>query len=130
MAAVTVPMNNGVRSYVCQLKRLTIQYCYLGGSSKGVREFIDNRVIDFAKQNPAVAVYVRYRPRRHPRLIGEFLNGNSQVVPVHNLSVEEVADFVSRLRTSSSGTKSTKLKKYWHTDRPSIQGNWSPFLRA
>lgn len=37
MASVTSPMNNGVGRFVCQLKRLTLQYCYLGGSSKGMR---------------------------------------------------------------------------------------------
>lgn len=37
MASVTSPMNNGVGRFVCQLKRLTLQYCYLGGSSSGMR---------------------------------------------------------------------------------------------
>lgn len=55
------------------------------------------------------------------------MNGNSHVVSVPNMTVEEVGDHVSRLRTSS-GVKTEKLKKYWRTDRPSIQGNWSPFL--
>lgn len=31
------PMNNGVGRFVCQLKRLTLQYCKYGGSSKGLR---------------------------------------------------------------------------------------------
>jgi large subunit ribosomal protein L43 len=54
------------------------------------------------------------------------VNGNSKVVAVPNMTEDEIADHVSRLRTSS-GNKAEKLKKYWHTDRPSIQGNWSPF---
>ena len=29
---------NGITRYVCQLKRLTINYCRLGGSSKGMRQ--------------------------------------------------------------------------------------------
>ena len=57
----------------------------------------------------------------------DIVNGNSRVVAVPNMSVSEVRDHVSRLRTSS-GVKTAKLKKYWHTDRPTIQGNWSPFL--
>lgn len=36
------------------------------------RQYIDTEVVQFARDNPGVAVYVRYRPRRHPRLIGEF----------------------------------------------------------
>ncbi len=55
------------------------------------------------------------------------VNGNSQVVPVPNLSSGEIKEHVWRLG-SASGEKVKKLKKYWHTDNPSIQGNWSPFL--
>ena len=36
------------------------------------RQYINNEVVQFARDNPGVAVYVRYRPKRHPRLIGEF----------------------------------------------------------
>jgi large subunit ribosomal protein L43 len=63
---------NGLGRYVCQLKRLTLQFCSQGGSSRGLREYIDSDVTTFAKLNPAVAVYVRERRRRHPRLVGEF----------------------------------------------------------
>ena len=55
------------------------------------------------------------------------VNGNSKVVAVPNFSSDEVQHHVSLLR-SSSGIKSSKLRKWWHTDRPSIQGNWNPFL--
>ena len=36
------------------------------------RQYIGNDVVQFARNNPSVSVYVRYRPRRHPRLVGEF----------------------------------------------------------
>ncbi|XP_064392186.1 large ribosomal subunit protein mL43-like [Halichondria panicea] len=127
MAKVVAPMSNGVGSFVCQLKRLTFQYCKAGGSSKGVRQYLDSYVVKLAKEAPHTAIYVRLRPGRHPRLVGEFLNGNSQVVPVPNLSSGEIKEHVWRLG-SASGEKVKKLKKYWHTDNPSIQGNWSPFL--
>jgi len=110
------------------------------------REFIDNEVVKFSTDNPQTAVYVRFRPGRHPRLVGEYceakkfvglklymcvssslVNGNSQVVPVPNLSSSEVKGHVGRLSTAS-GVKVQKLKKYMHTDNPSIQGNWTPFL--
>jgi large subunit ribosomal protein L43 len=118
---------NGLGRYVCQLKRLTLQFCSQGGSSRGLREYIDSDVTTFAKLNPAVAVYVRERRRRHPRLVGEFLNGNSRVVSVKNFTAEQVATHVVSLR-NMSGAKPVKLNKRWHTDRPSIQGNWTPFM--
>lgn len=55
------------------------------------------------------------------------VNGNSRVVSVKNMSVEEISTHVDLLR-SSSGIKTVKLPKPWHTDNPSIQGNWTPFL--
>ena len=66
-------------------------------------------------------------PPSHPLPFSYLVNGNSRVVAVPNMSVSEVKDHVSRLRISS-GVKTAKLKKYWHTERPTIQGNWSPFL--
>ena len=33
-------------------------------------------MVDFAKENPQVAVYVRFRPGRAPRLIGEYCKSN------------------------------------------------------
>ena len=40
------------------------------------REYINEHVVDFAKENPQVAVYVRFRPGRAPRLIGEYCKSN------------------------------------------------------
>ena len=116
------------------------------------REFLSETVAQFAKENPHLTVYVRQRPGRHPRIVAEFcmscfftlpltiflplplsltqhyiVSGNSRVVSVKNMSVEEVAGHISLLRTSS-GIKTVKLAKPWHTDNPSIQGNWTPFL--
>ena len=36
------------------------------------RKFINDHVVDFAKQNPSIAIYVRERPSRHPRFVAEF----------------------------------------------------------
>lgn len=55
------------------------------------------------------------------------VNGNSRVVSVRNMTVEQVSNHISLLR-SASGIKIVKLPKPWHTDNPSIQGNWTPFL--
>lgn len=55
------------------------------------------------------------------------VNNNSRVLSVKNMSADDIMKHLSLLR-SSSGIKPTKLKKWWHTDNPSIQGNWTPFL--
>ena len=85
------PMNNGGTKFMCQLKRLTLQYCKAGGSSRGMRyytgglcnpqcsvslslhrEYLSKNVVDFAKSNSHLTVYVRQRPGRHPRIVAEF----------------------------------------------------------
>ena len=106
------------------------------------RKFINDHVVDFAKQNSSIAIYVRERPSRHPRFVAEFckfvlrdstaylvlaVNGRSQVVCARNFTVEEVQRHIDLLRTSS-GRKPEKLKKNWKTDNPSIQGTWHPFM--
>ena len=40
---------------------------------------------------------------------------------------EEVEEVVTSLR-NESGEEIKKLRKFWHTENPSIQGTWNPFL--
>ncbi|XP_003389470.2 PREDICTED: 39S ribosomal protein L43, mitochondrial-like [Amphimedon queenslandica] len=127
MASSIAPMCNGISRYIRPLKRLTFNYCGKGGSSKGTRDYLNSHVIQLAKNHPEVAFYVRPRKYRHPRLVAEYLNGNSQIVSLKNMDPSEIQWHV-HLVCSSSGIKTQKLKKPWHTDNPSIQGTWSPFL--
>mmetsp|Transcript_9898 Transcript_9898/g.16282 ORF Transcript_9898/g.16282 Transcript_9898/m.16282 type:complete len:93 (-) Transcript_9898:225-503(-) len=57
---------------VWQLKRLTIFYCSRGGSSRGAREYIDTRLVDFAKSNPQLQIIAAIRNGRHPFVHGEY----------------------------------------------------------
>ncbi|KAJ7391750.1 39S ribosomal protein L43, mitochondrial [Desmophyllum pertusum] len=126
MAQVNIA-NRVFGRYVRPLQRLTLNYCKNGGSSRGMREFIDKNIVDFAKSNPGVAIYVRERNGKHPRLVANFINGNTKVVHVKNMSPEKVQGWVTNLR-NESGEEVEKIKKYWHTENPSIQGTWNPFL--
>lgn len=55
------------------------------------------------------------------------VNGNSRIVCIKDLTIEEIHRHIHFLM-SSSGAKPEKLKKPWYTSNPSIQGNWNPFL--
>lgn len=66
------PLNNGLGRYVCQLKRITLKFCKNNGSSQGMRAFIENKLIDFAKTNPGVVVYVKPRRHRTPVMVAEY----------------------------------------------------------
>jgi len=121
-------LQNGVGRYVCQMQRLIIKFCKTNGASKGVRQFIENDIVDFARNNPGVVIYLK--PRRHhsPGLFAHYLNGEQDYISCHQFSNEEVIKHV-RYLTEKSGFPIIRLRKFWHTDTPSIQGIWTPFDR-
>ncbi|XP_037951781.1 39S ribosomal protein L43, mitochondrial-like [Teleopsis dalmanni] len=121
------PLQNGIGRYVCQLQRITLKFCKNNGSSKGMREFIENHLIDFAKENPGVVVYVKPRRHRTPVLVGEYLNGDREWLSCRNLNKEEISKWVQLFKTQNGSSSSLRLRKMWHTDVPSIQGPWTPF---
>ncbi|XP_064603450.1 large ribosomal subunit protein mL43-like [Liolophura sinensis] len=118
---------NGVGRYVCQLQRLTFRFCKSHGGSRGVRDFLENRLLDFTRANPGVVVYVKPRRHRPAKLTAEYLNGNAHTIHAQMLSEEELCKWVDYLH-SRSGVPLVRLRKMWHTDNPSIQGVWHPFL--
>eukprot|EP00794_Sanderia_malayensis_P005631 gene5631-6327_t len=115
--------------YVCQLKRLTLNYCQRSGSSRGIREYLEKEVISFAEKNPSISIYISERKTRHPRLVANYLNEQSKVISVKNMEVEEISEWLERLKNESGKLwRTEKIRKPWHTDTPSIQGTWNPLL--
>lgn len=122
------PLANGVGRYVCQLQRITLKYCKNHGSSKGMREFLENDLVDFSRANPGVVVYVKPRRHRTAVMSAEYLDGDRQWVNCGNSTRDEIRKWVEVLRTQATGAGSgVRLRKLWHTDVPSVQGPWTPF---
>ncbi|XP_060698252.1 39S ribosomal protein L43, mitochondrial [Hemiscyllium ocellatum] len=119
-------LQNGVGRYICQLKRITLVFSKDAPSSKGVREFIEEGVVDFAKQNPGVVVYVTAKRCNVPKLVGEYLNGSVREEPLNRKTAEEVGQLIQKL-ASQSGLDIIRIRKPYHTDNPSIQSQWTPF---
>lgn len=120
------PMGLGIGRYVCQLQRVTLKFCKSHGSSKGIREFLENDLIDFAKQNSGTVVYVKPRRHRVPVICAEYLNGEKQWMCVSNYDREDIVKWMELLRTQFHDGTKLRLRKYWHTEYPSIQGPWTP----
>ncbi|XP_028391040.1 39S ribosomal protein L43, mitochondrial-like [Dendronephthya gigantea] len=118
---------NAFGRYICQLKRLTFNFCPVGGSSRAMREFVDKKVIKFTESNPNIAVYIVERPGRHPRIVANYLSGSSKVISLKNTDTKDIEKWINRLQ-SESGKKLEKNTRRWYTDNPSIQGTWTPFL--
>ncbi|KAJ3607725.1 hypothetical protein NHX12_024776 [Muraenolepis orangiensis] len=119
-------LHNGVGRYVPQLKRLSVLFCRHGPSSAGVRAFIEEGVVDYAKTNPGTVVYVSPQPGTIPTIVAEYLNGSVREETVTSRTSKEISDLITKL-SSQSGLDVIRLRKPFHTDSPSIQGYWQPF---
>lgn len=49
-----------------------MKFCKNNGGSKGMRDYIENNLVDFAKNNPGVVVYVKPRRHRSPVIVAEY----------------------------------------------------------
>ncbi|KAJ6637848.1 39S ribosomal protein L43, mitochondrial [Pseudolycoriella hygida] len=121
------PIQNGLGRYLNQLQRITFKFCKSHGSSKGMRDFIENDLIEFAKANAGVVVYVKPRRHRAPVMVAEYLNGERHWMSCRGQSNEEIKKWVDLMRGQNANSSSVRLRKMWHTDKPSIQGPWTPF---
>ncbi|CAF4232901.1 unnamed protein product [Rotaria socialis] len=124
---ISTRLKNGVGSrYVCQLQRLTIQVCKEFRTSFGTRDWIANDLTKFAREHPYVVVYVQPRRHRAPNIVGEYLTGDRQWIPLSNCDREKVNWWIHSLLTQK-GDPQWRLLKQMHTDSPSVQGIWTPF---
>mmetsp|Transcript_13435 Transcript_13435/g.18378 ORF Transcript_13435/g.18378 Transcript_13435/m.18378 type:complete len:120 (-) Transcript_13435:224-583(-) len=112
---------------VWQLTNLTLHYCRIGGSSRGMRDFIESELPKFREANPQLNVKVKQKNGHHPVLYGEFVHGNTKEVTVRNEDIAEIQRQINFLR-NQYGMPVVKLKTRNRTKRPSIQGMWTPEL--
>nr|XP_034989510.1 39S ribosomal protein L43, mitochondrial [Zootoca vivipara] len=119
-------LRNGVGRYVGQLQRLTLTVSRDAQSSRGARQYIEEKVVDFARQNPGIVFYVTPKQCRVPTLTAEYLNGTVKVECLTSKTVDEIAKIIQKL-AGQSGLEIIRIRKPFHTDNPSIQGQWHPF---
>jgi len=123
------PLRNGIGRYIPQLARITIKFCKSSGSSNGVRQFIQQDVVQLAKKNPSFVVYLKPRRFRSPVLVAEYLNGERHWQSLNNMDVDEVGGWIDYYRTHS-GAEFMAQKKMTYSDHPSIQGMWHPHVHS
>ncbi|EFN53762.1 hypothetical protein CHLNCDRAFT_136378 [Chlorella variabilis] len=117
------------RRGVWQLQKLLVHYCDFGGSSRGTREFVEQILPHFQRDNPQIAIESVVRRGKHPGLQAEYLNRTTRHVDVKNQPAEEVLRQAVYLRSSLGRKASLQVKHRTRTQMPSIQGPWTHELQ-
>jgi large subunit ribosomal protein L43 len=118
---------NGLGRHVCQLQRLTLKFSKTSGSCSGLRDFVEHDLINFARTNPGIAVYLKPRRKPTPILVADYLNGTSHWCNLRLFTHQQVKQWV-HYYVNRSGDQIKRYRKMIHTDHPSVQGHWTPFL--
>ncbi|ODQ51406.1 hypothetical protein SAICODRAFT_95532 [Saitoella complicata NRRL Y-17804] len=119
---------NGVGSYILQLRKLDFGYCDWAGASRGMNEFLLRNLKQFAADHPSVEITVTPRPAHHPIIRGTYINGREKVICVRNGTPSEILEKCKLLR-DQSGVKLKKIKarNVVQSTNSSVRGIWSPF---
>ncbi|KAI0123889.1 thioredoxin-like protein [Xylariales sp. AK1849] len=117
---------NGIGAFILQCKRLDIHYCDHSGSSRGMNAFIKTHLQKFASSHPSVEFAVSPRPRKHPVMIGHYINGKQKSICVKNMEPSQILKKAELLR-DASGDKVKKVNKPITSINESVRGVWSPY---
>lgn len=109
------------------MNRITFKFGKIGGASRGVREFIETDLVNFSRENPGVAIYLKPRMSENPVLKAEYLNGSTHWFSLRLMNKMEVVQWLD-FHVTKSGERVKRYRKPHHTDWPSVQGVWTPFL--
>ncbi|KAH8672525.1 mitochondrial ribosomal protein-like protein subunit L51 [Tricladium varicosporioides] len=117
---------NGVGAFILQCKRLDFHYCDWAGSSKGMNIFLRTTLQSFARANPQIEISVSPRPRKHPVIIGHYINGREKAICVRNLEKDQILRKAELLR-DANGEKLKRVVKPVKSINESVRGIWSPY---
>ncbi|KAI1637637.1 thioredoxin-like protein [Biscogniauxia mediterranea] len=117
---------NGIGAFILQCKRMDIHYCDYSGSSRGMNSFIRSQLSSFAKAHPQIEFAVSPRPRKHPVLIGHYINGKTKSICVKNMDSLQILKKAELLR-DASGEKTKRVNKPVTSISQSVRGVWSPY---
>ncbi|NXO05554.1 RM43 protein, partial [Rhinopomastus cyanomelas] len=87
------------------------------------RQFVEEEALDFARRHPDVVLYVSPCSDRAPVLLAEYLNGTVREELIASKTSKDIMQLATKL-AGQSGLDIIRIRKPFHTDNPSIQGQW------
>jgi large subunit ribosomal protein L43 len=121
----TAPQYNGWSGRaIPQCHRITIRFCRKDSSSAGVREFISKELVNFAKENPATAIYVIPARQVIPTFRGEYANGREVHLNAKNFSL--VLVIMISFHSFSDSIKSASTSMICAIEVGSLSSNFYP----
>jgi len=88
--------------------------------------FIKTLLPKFAAAHPQIEIVVSPRPRKHPVIVGQYINGRERNVCVKNMEPLEILQRAKYLR-DASGEKVKRVNKPVQSINESVRGVWSPY---
>ncbi|KAM9226473.1 NADH dehydrogenase [ubiquinone] 1 alpha subcomplex subunit 2 [Leptosomus discolor] len=73
------------------LRELRIHLCQRSAGSRGVRDFVEQHYVTLKKANPDFPILIRECSGVQPVLWARYEFGKEKMVPLNNLTVDEVA---------------------------------------
>lgn len=78
---------------VAQLKNIRLYFCDYGGSSAGVRSFLQSDgLVNFINQNEHVYLEIYMRRNHHPYISSTYINGYVKDQPLRNYENEQILE--------------------------------------
>ncbi|KAG2386668.1 hypothetical protein C9374_002412 [Naegleria lovaniensis] len=118
------------RNGITQLSKVCVYFCDWGGSSKGMRQFLDQTSGAFwelAKASPEVKFVVQLRRGKHPFMKAIYKNGREHAHDCKNMDASEITQKLHNIK-SQWGDKAKKIGAGKLTKNPSVQGLYIPQL--
>ena len=92
---------------VYQLMRLELKYCDHSGSSRHLRNFLENHLKTLREEWSHLDITTTVRRGRHPHVTGTYRNGRQKTVDLKNKEEEKIRYHLNFLFTEKGRKSST-----------------------
>ncbi|CAH2101501.1 unnamed protein product [Euphydryas editha] len=106
--------------FIAKLRRVQLIFCICHSSSRGIRDYLEQGLVEFSRQNPDVIIYLKPEKHISPVFVAEYTNGDTISMSVHNRTNDEIVEAVEVLNTVQKYISGYRLQKYKYADYTSI----------